>query len=112
MGKSPWPMRIGIHSGPLMAGIVGKSKISYDVWGDTVNIASRFEKHSEENRINISEATHYRIKQFFDCTPREPVDIKGKGVTNMFWLDKIKKEFSGDEEGLIANERLFKMLSL
>ena len=112
MGRFPWPMRIGIHSGPLMAGIVGKSKISYDVWGDTVNIASRFEKNSEEKRINISESTHYRVKSFFDCTPRGPVEIKGKGATNMFWLDRIKQEYSGDEEGFIANERLFKMLSL
>ena len=111
-GRTPWPMRIGIHSGPLMAGIVGKSKISYDVWGDTVNIASRFEKYSEENRINISEATHYRIKQFFHCTPRGPIDVKGKGATNMFWLDRIKQEYSGDQDGLIANERLLKMLSL
>ena len=95
-----------------MAGIVGKSKISYDVWGDTVNIASRFEKYSEENRINISEATHYRIKQFFDCTPRGSIDVKGKGATNMFWLDRIKQEYSGDQDGLIANERLLKMLSL
>ena len=110
--RLPWPMRIGIHSGPLMAGIVGKSKISYDVWGDTVNIASRFEKNSEEKRINISESMHYRVKQFFDCTPRGPVDIKGKGATNMFWLDRIKKEYSGDEEGLVANERFLKLLSL
>ena len=112
MGRSPWPMRIGIHSGPLMAGIVGKSKFSYDVWGDTVNIASRFEQNSEEKRINISEATHYRINQFFDCTPRGYVDIKGKGSTKMFWLDRIKQEYSGDNDGLVANERLLKMISL
>ena len=86
MGRLPWPMRIGIHSGPLMAGIVGKSKISYDVWGDTVNIASRFEKNSEEKRINISEATHYRIKQFFDCTPRGSIEIKGKGPIETYLL--------------------------
>ena len=112
LGRSPWPMRVGIHSGPLMAGIVGKSKFSYDVWGDTVNIASRFEQNSEEERINISEATHYRIKQFFDCTPRGSIEIKGKGSTKMFWLDRIKKEYSGDKDGLVANERLFKILSL
>ena len=111
IGRSPWPMRIGIHSGPLMAGIVGKSKFSYDVWGDTVNIASRFEQNSEEKRINISEATHYRIKEFFDCTPRGSIDIKGKGSTKMFWLDRIKQEYSGDKDGLVANERLFKVLS-
>ena len=112
MGRSPWPMRIGIHSGPLMAGVVGKSKFSYDVWGDTVNIASRFEQNSEEKRINRSEATHYRIQEFFDCTPRGSIDIKGKGSTKMFWLDRIKHEYSGDKDGLVGNERLFKLLSL
>ncbi len=67
MGKPPWPIRIGIHTGELVAGVVGKRKFAYDIWGDTVNVASRMETNSEAGHINISEATYKLVGDKFHC---------------------------------------------
>lgn len=85
-----WEIRIGIHSGELVGGIVGTKKYIYDIFGDSVNIASRMESNSEPMCINLSEDTYNRIKDEFNCTPREPAEVKGKGLTNMYFLDSIK----------------------
>lgn len=82
-------MRIGIHSGPLTSGVVGENKFQYDVWGDSVNIASRIESTSERNKINISQSFYDLIEQHKDIkiTPRGPINAKGKGVINMYFLE-------------------------
>ncbi len=103
---APWPMRLGLHSGPVMAGVVGRRKFAYDVWGDTVNIAARMEQAGEAGRINISEATHHRVKAWFDCTPRGAIEVKNKGALPMFFLDRLKPEFSTNAAGTVANDRL------
>jgi adenylate cyclase len=79
-------MRIGIHTGPIVAGIVGIKKWQYDIWGDTVNIASRMETNSVEGRINLSETTYNLIKEEFECEYRGTIDVKNRGVWKMYFL--------------------------
>ncbi len=71
--------RFGINSGPVVAGVIGKSKFHYDVWGDTVNVASRMESHGIVDRIHISRNTYELIKDEFECVVQGTVSIKGKG---------------------------------
>ena len=86
-GKTWFEMRVGIHSGHLVAGIVGKKKFAYDVWGDTVNVASRIEAASHVGRINISEATYDLVKDKFSCTYRGEMEAKNKGMMKMYFVE-------------------------
>ena len=83
-------LRIGINTGPVIAGVVGKLKFAYDVWGDTVNTASRLESHGEPGKINISKATYELIKDDFNCTFRGKITVKGKGELEMYFVDGTK----------------------
>ncbi|GAB2484928.1 hypothetical protein GCM10027164_12790 [Algoriphagus taiwanensis] len=85
-GIVPFEMRIGIHTGPIVAGIVGVKKWQYDIWGDTVNIASRMESNSQEGKINISGKTYEIIKDEFDCEYRGSIEIKNRGIWDMYFL--------------------------
>ena len=78
--------RIGIHTGPIVAGVIGTHKFVYDVWGDTVNTASRMESHSLPGRIQISAATNLLLGDDFNVEPRGTVDIKGKGPMQTYFL--------------------------
>ncbi len=80
-------VRVGIHSGPVVAGIVGFKKFQYDIWGDTVNTAARMEQNSEKGKINVSVATYDLIKANFNFTPRGKVAAKNKGEIEMYFLD-------------------------
>lgn len=79
-------IRIGIHSGSVVAGIVGIKKFAYDIWGDTVNTAARMEQKSEPGRINISETTYELVKEKFSCEYRGEIDAKGKGMMKMYFV--------------------------
>ena len=84
-------VRIGINTGPVVAGVVGAKKFAYDIWGDTVNIASRMESNSEPGKINISENTYALIKDQFDCEYRGELDVKNKGVMKMYFVNGMKE---------------------
>ncbi|MGB7859209.1 MAG: adenylate/guanylate cyclase domain-containing protein, partial [Acidimicrobiia bacterium] len=86
MGVDGVAFRFGISSGPLVAGVVGTSKFQYDIWGDTVNTASRMESSAEPGRIQLSDSTHRLIGDRFDCEPRGTLDIKGKGTMRTWYL--------------------------
>lgn len=86
-GKTRFDIRIGINSGPLVAGVVGTKKFAYDIWGDTVNVAARMETKSEPGRINISENTYELVKHQFDCEYRGEIAAKNKGRLKMYFVN-------------------------
>jgi class 3 adenylate cyclase len=79
-------MRAGIHVGPVVAGIVGVKKFQYDIWGDTVNTASRLESSGQVGRVNISAATYELVKEEFTCEYRGEIVVKGKGKLGMYFV--------------------------
>jgi class 3 adenylate cyclase len=85
--KGAFEMRVGIHTGPVVAGIVGVKKFQYDIWGDTVNIAARMESNSQPGRINVSENTYTEIKDQFTCAFRGEINVKNKGMMRMYFVE-------------------------
>jgi class 3 adenylate cyclase len=85
-GRARWRIRVGIHAGALVAGIVGTSRFAYDVWGDTVNTASRLETTSEPGGIHVSAEVAALLEPRFVCEPRGVVDLKGKGTVETYFL--------------------------
>ena len=107
-----WEIRIGIHSGPLLAGAIGHKKFAYDVWGDTVNIASRMESSGVPGAINISETTFQLIKDFFEYEYRGRINAKNKGDIDMYLVTRIKENLSLDPRGLLPNDKFNQLYSL
>jgi class 3 adenylate cyclase len=88
LGERTFEVRIGVHSGSnIVAGIVGSKKFAYDIWGDTVNTASRIEQHGEPNKINISQATWELVRDKFTFVSRGEVEAKSKGLIRMYFVD-------------------------
>ena len=85
-----WSLRVGVHSGPAVTGVVGKRKYAFDVWGDTVNVASRMESAGEPGRVNVSAYTYDLIRTEFDCEYRGKVDAKGKGQIDMYFVQRSR----------------------
>ncbi len=81
-----WEIRIGINSGPVVAGIIGKHKFVYDIWGDTVNLASRMESHGEVGKVNISLSTYQYVKDHFECAYQGKVKAKNKGDVDLYFV--------------------------
>ena len=107
-----WEIRIGLHSGPLVAGIIGSKKISFDVWGDTVNIAARAEQNSEPDNISVTDRIAGHVLPYFDLIHRGEIEIKYGGRVDMFFLERLKSKFSLFEEGKLANSKLRKACGL
>lgn len=87
-GLPAWEIRIGINTGPIVAGVVGRKKYAYDIWGSAVNVASRMESNGEPGRVNISAATHELVKHKFACTYRGKIFAKNIGEIDMFFVDR------------------------
>jgi adenylate cyclase len=97
-GMKFWDIRIGIHTGTVVAGVVGQKKLSYDIWGDTVNTAARMESSGDAGRINISGTTYEFVKEFFTCEYRGKMPVKYKGELEMYFVNGIIPDLS-DEKG-------------
>jgi class 3 adenylate cyclase len=82
-----WEVRVGIHTGPLVAGVIGKNKFAFDIWGDTVNVASRLEASGEPGKVNISGDTYELVKSYFKCSYRGKIFAKNKGEIDMYFVD-------------------------
>lgn len=101
-------MRVGINTGPVVAGVVGHDKFSYDIWGDTVNVAARMEQMSEAGKINISESTYELIREDFECELRGEFEVRNRGKMKMYFVKGIKKKsrptvLSGSESDSLSN---------
>jgi adenylate cyclase len=86
-GKPAWEVRIGIHTGDLIAGVIGKNKFAYDIWGIAVNTASRMESAGEAGKVNISGITYQLVKDKFNCTPRGHIEVKNMGKMDMYFVE-------------------------
>jgi len=106
-----WDLRIGIHSGPVIAGVVGQKKRSYDIWGDTVNTASRMESSGEAGKVNISDVTHNLVKDYFLCDYRGKLPVKYKGNIDMYFVKGLRPELSINLAG-IPNRKFFLKMQL
>jgi class 3 adenylate cyclase len=111
-GVEPWVLRIGLHSGPVVAGVVGKKKFAYDIWGDTVNTASRMESSGSPGEVNISGATYAMIKDHFECDHRGQVQAKNKGAIDMYFVRRLKPEYCEDKDGMRPNDKFRKQVGL
>ena len=105
-----WDIRIGIHTGTVVAGVVGHKKITYDIWGDTVNTASRMESSGEAGKINISGTTYEFVKEYFTCDYRGRMPVKYKGDLDMYFVTGIRPELR-EPDGL-PNQRFFTKIEM
>ena len=96
-----WGLRVGVHSGAVVAGIVGKNKYVYDVWGDTVNIANRMESGGEVNKVNISAYTYDLVRDHFDCEYRGKMAAKGKGEIDMYFVLRERVAVDGGTPNIV-----------
>jgi adenylate cyclase len=107
--KVRWPaleLRVGIHTGPVISGIVGNRRFTFDIWGDAVNKASFMEAHSVPGRINVSDTVAGHVKALFELESRGPVEAKHGRAHQMFFLNRLKPEFSRDPDGRVPNGNL------
>ncbi len=90
-GGQKMAFRVGINSGPVVAGVIGRAKYQYDLWGDTVNLASRMESHGQAGRVHVSASTYALIKDEFDCVGRGAIEVKGKGRLETWYVSGRKR---------------------
>ncbi|HEX2134657.1 MAG TPA: adenylate/guanylate cyclase domain-containing protein [Microvirga sp.] len=103
---APWELRIGVNTGPVVAGIIGKQRFSYEVWGNAVNIAQRLEEACMPGRVNISANTLDEVAPFFETEPRGSVEVKHLGTIDMYFVNRLKPAFSADADGCVPTEDL------
>jgi len=96
-------LRVGIHTGPVISGVVGRRKFTFDIWGDGVNTAALIEANGASGRINVSETVAGNVKTLFVLEPRGPIVAKHERAHEMFFLNRLKPEFSRDPDGRMPN---------
>jgi class 3 adenylate cyclase/HD superfamily phosphodiesterase len=106
-----WDLRIGIHTGSVIAGVVGQKKFSYDIWGDTVNTASRMESSGEIGKVNISASTYQLVKEFFQCKFRGKMPVKYKGDIAMYFVEGLNPELA-ENDGVTPNSKFLTEIQL
>lgn len=109
-GGDYWEIRLGIHTGDLVAGVIGKTRFAYDIWGNTVNTASRMESGGEVGKVNITEITYDYVKDYFQCTPRGKIEAKNIGLIETYFVNRLLPKYSKDEYGLEANQTFLDIL--
>lgn len=112
LGHKSWELRIGLHSGALIAGVVGIKRFAYDIWGDTVNVAAHMESSGEVGMVNVSETTYEAISEFFITEYRGKVKAKNKGEIDMYFVHGIKEELSENEDKITPNEAFWHYVNL
>ncbi|UOG32258.1 adenylate/guanylate cyclase domain-containing protein [Leptospira noguchii] len=106
-----WELRLGIHTGSVVAGVVGTKKFAYDIWGDSVNTASRMESSGIPGEVNISHETFEKIKDFFICEHRGKIKAKNKGEIDMYLVKKIQEGLHDPEDELKPNQTFLRFYS-
>ncbi len=112
MRLKPWHLRIGINTGSVIAGVIGTGRLTYDVWGSTVNSAARLEQICEPGTINISPSTLHYVEQLFETEAQGSTEIKNMGAVDIHRLLRIKPELSTDDEGLKPNDSFLEKAGL
>jgi class 3 adenylate cyclase/HD superfamily phosphodiesterase/ActR/RegA family two-component response regulator len=112
-GEDTWKMRMGIHTGPLVGGVIGRRKFSYDVWGDTVNIASRAEEQCEPGKLYATKEFAEQVKSFFEISPQGEIEIRKRGGHyHLFEIQSLRLEHSLFNKGVIPSKELRNELEL
>lgn len=110
LSLNPYQIRIGISSGSVISGVVGKSKFLYDLWGDSVNSSKRILENCEADAIAVSEQVYFKMKEYFTFDEKGLVQIKHMDLIKVYYLQSFKLEYALDETGLIPNELMSKAL--
>jgi len=110
-GQPEWGLRCGVHTGSVIAGVIGKKKFAYDIWGDTVNTAARMETAGDVGKVNISGATYKYVKDLFDCTYRGKIEAKNKGEIDMYFVNGLLPEYQQDGDTSLPNSKFLEILS-
>ena len=110
-GEPLWEIRLGMHTGEVIAGVIGTKKFAYDIWGDTVNTASRMQSSSDPGRINVSGATYNYLKDYFDCEYRGKVEAKNKGQIDMYYVNGLKEAYRLNGSLVYPNAAFLEILS-
>ena len=110
-GMTVWELRVGIHTGKVVAGVIGSKKFAYDIWGDAVNTASRLETASDAGKVNISGVTYEYIKEYFNCTYRGKIPAKNKGDIDMYYVEGLKNKYCEGDDYYTPNEKFMEKLA-
>lgn len=110
-GRPYWAVRIGIHTGPVVAGVIGKNRATYDIWGETVNIAKRIEESAEPDAVTISATTYSRVHSLFSCHFQKTVHAKNIGDIDTYRVEGIKEELSEMGHGVVPISDFYQMLA-
>jgi len=111
-GEGFWELRIGIHTGDVIAGVIGSKRIAYDIWGSTVNIAQRIETSGETWKVNISASTFDHISPYFKCISRGKIPTKNTGEISMYFVESIKPHLSKGGFGISQNKKFREYIDL